>query len=48
MLKQKTIKSEISLKKYLKAIVIFEDENENENDVKELQDSYPEYNWIII
>jgi hypothetical protein len=42
------VKSEISLKKYLKAIVIFEDENENEYNIKGLQDSYPEYNWIII
>jgi hypothetical protein len=44
----KCVKSEISLKKYLKAIVILEDENENEYDIKELQKKYPEYNWIII
>lgn len=42
------VKSEISLKKYLKAIVAFKDENENEYDINELQELYPEYNWIII
>lgn len=42
------VKSEVSLKKYLKAIVAFEDENENEYDFKGLQAKYPEYNWIII
>lgn len=44
----KCVKSEISLKKYLKAIVIFSDDEDDYYGSKKLQEMYPEYNWIII